>query len=96
MIKVIIKKDIITISGHAGYDIYGKDIVCAAVSSTVITTVNGILSIDKNAIKVTEGDKVTIEVINHTEVVDKLLDNMISLLTELKNDYKDNIDIRRC
>ena len=70
MIKVIIKKDIITISGHAGYDIYGKDIVCA--------------------------DKVTIEVINHTEVVDKLLDNMISLLTELKNDYKDNIDIRRC
>ena len=50
----------------------------------------------ENAIKVTEGDKVTIEVINHTEVVDKLLDNMISLLTELKNDYKDNIDIRRC
>lgn len=96
MIKVIIKDDVITISGHANYDIYGKDIVCAAVSATVITTVNGILSIDENAIEVTEKDKVEIKIIKNTLVVNKLLNNMINLLTELQKDYKDNIDIRRC
>lgn len=96
MIKVEIKKDVITISGHAMYDDFGKDIVCAAVSSTVITTVNGILSIDKDAIKVNEKSGVKINILKHTEVVDKLIDNMINLLTELSKDYKDNIDIRRC
>ena len=96
MIKVIIKEDVITISGHANYDEYGKDIVCSAVSSTVRTTVNGILSIDNSAIEVTEGEKVEIKILKHSNVVDKLISNMINLLTELQNDYKDNIDIRRC
>ena len=96
MIKVIVKEDVITISGHANYDEYGKDIVCSAVSATVITTVNGILSIDNSAIKVTEGKKVEIKILKHSNVVDKLISNMINLLTELQNDYKDNIDIRRC
>ena len=45
MIKVKLIKDSnkvkeITIKGHALYDDFGKDIVCAAVSSTVITSVN--------------------------------------------------------
>ncbi len=31
-----------TCSGHAGYDEYGKDIVCAALSMLVINTVNAI------------------------------------------------------
>jgi len=93
MIKVVIKKDNIKITGHALYDDYGKDIVCAAVSSTVITTVNAILSIDKDAIKVDEKDGVLIEILKHSNVVDKLIDNMINLLNELKNDYKDNIDM---
>ena len=96
MIKVNIKKDLITISGHANYDEYGKDIVCAAVSSTVITTINGILSIDDSAIMVESDETVTIKILKHSDVVDKLLNNMINLLTELKSDYKDNIDIRRC
>ena len=96
MIKVIVKEDVITISGHANYDEYGKDIVCSAVSATVITTVNGILSIDNSAIEVTEGEKVEIKILKHSNVVDKLISNMINLLTELQNEYKDNIDIRRC
>ena len=96
MIKVIVKEDVITISGHANYDEYGKDIVCAAVSSTVITTVNGILSIDNSAIEVSESENVEIKILKHSNVVDKLISNMINLLTELQNDYKDNIDIRRC
>ena len=96
MIKVLIKDKSITISGHANYDEYGKDIVCAAVSATVITTVNGILSIDENAIEVNEKNKVEIKILKNNETVNKLINNMINLLTELQKDYKDNIDIRRC
>ena len=96
MIKVLIKDKSITISGHANYDDYGKDIVCAAVSATVITTVNGILSIDSNAIEVTENKKIEIKILKDNEIVNKLINNMINLLTELQKDYKDNIDIRRC
>ena len=58
MIKISIKyeenkiKEVL-IKGHALYDDYGKDIVCAAVSSIVITTVNAILSINKDSITLT-------------------------------------------
>ena len=40
----------VTILGHALYDDYGKDIVCAAASSIVTTTVNGILALDKGSL----------------------------------------------
>ena len=83
------------VTGHAGYDEYGKDIVCSAVSSTVITTINAILSIDKNSIEVNDNNPLTIKILKHSEVVDKLIKNMINLLTELQEEYKDNIDIRR-
>lgn len=32
-------------SGHAGYDAYGRDIVCAAVSGILLTTLDGIQTI---------------------------------------------------
>ena len=55
MIKVNIKTvndkiESIKISGHAMYDVHGKDIVCSAVSSITITTVNAILKLDSKAI----------------------------------------------
>lgn len=96
MIKIQICDNKITITGHANFDDYGKDIVCAAVSATVITTVNGILSIDDKALSVEEGKTLTIEILKNDETTNKLINNMINLLEELKNDYKDNIDIRRC
>ena len=95
MIKVLIKENCIEIKGHALYDKYGKDIVCAAVSATVITTVNAILSIDSSSINVVEKNGVKIDILKHTIVIDKLINNMINLLIELEKDYKNNIDIRR-
>ena len=55
MIKVkVIEKDNqitnINIIGHAGYSVSGKDIVCAAVSSIVITTINALLKLDKDSV----------------------------------------------
>ena len=54
----------ISILGHTMYDEYGKDIVCASVSTLVISTVNNILSINSNTIKVEQSDsKIIIEYI---------------------------------
>lgn len=93
MIKVILKKDSIKISGHAYYDDIGKDIVCAAVSSSVLTTVNAIMSINPKSINVEEGNDLVINIIKRDNIVEILLNNMINMLEELEKDYKDNIKI---
>lgn len=97
MIKVDLSKDkIITVSGHSGYEERGKDIVCASVSSIVITTINGIIEIDNDAIDYSDLDnKIVIRIIKDDEIVNKLIKNMILLLESLEKDYKDYIKIIR-
>ena len=95
MIKINICKDEITIKGHSGYSEAGTDIVCASVSSILITTVNALISIDEDCIIYKESDGyLNIKIKKHDEVIDKLIDNMINLLKELQNQYKKNIEIR--
>ena len=95
MIKINISKDEITIKGHSGYGIEGTDIVCASVSSISITTVNALLSIDEDCIDYKENDGyLNIKIKKHNEIIDKLIDNMINLLSELEKDYKKYIEIR--
>lgn len=94
MIKVIKKNEEIEISGHANYDEFGKDIVCASVSSIVMTTVNSILSIDDSSINyVDDGDKIIIKKLNDNDIVDKLLNTMILILKDLEKQYKKNIKV---
>ena len=59
MIKVrIVKNNDINYSihcnGHAKFDGYGKDIVCASFSTMIITTINAILEFDENTISYTD------------------------------------------
>lgn len=96
MIKISIKEKQIIIKGHANYDELGKDIVCASVSSMVITTVNAILRIDSDAIKYSDDNGVTIDIIKDDEITNKLINNMIDLLEELEKQYPKYIEIRRC
>ena len=94
MIKCIISKNTIKISGHANYDVYGKDIVCASVSSIITTTVNIIMNIDDSAIKYQDDGKViTIEKLNNNDLIQTILDTMISMLKDLENQYNKNIKI---
>ena len=83
----------IKITGHAGYDDYGKDIVCAAVSATVITTINGILALSKTIEYIENKDEVIINVIKKDDITNKLLNNMLLMLSELEKDYPKNIKI---
>ena len=82
MIKVNVNKkdnqiDSIVLSGHAMYDDYGKDIVCASVSSIVITTVNAIIRINNDAIEYRQDDDLVITIKLHDKVTDLLIENML-------------------
>ena len=95
MIKIDINKDEVTIKGHSGYSESGSDIVCASVSSICITTVNALLSIDEDCVSYTEKEGyLNIKINKHSEVIDKLIINMVNLLKELEIQYKKYIEIR--
>ncbi|MDE6284440.1 MAG: ribosomal-processing cysteine protease Prp [Bacilli bacterium] len=94
MIKIIVNDRKIKISGHAEYADYGKDIVCASVSSIVYTTVNGILNIDESAIEFTDTkNEMTIKIPKETEIIKKLIQSMLDLLADLEKQYPKNIKI---
>lgn len=85
----------VKVLGHAMYDDYGKDIVCSAASSIVITTINGILALDKGSlgyIVSTKGMDITIKTEDKTTQV--LIRNMINLLKELEVNYPNNIQVK--
>ena len=100
MIRVKVESDKkhitkISILGHADYDDYGKDIVCSSVSSIVTTTVNGIIEINKEYLNVEEvKDGMIITIINNDKICDKLINNMLSLLSELEESYPENIKVK--
>ena len=97
-IKVDYKENFISsfkVSGHANYDEYGKDIVCSSVSSIVITSINLALKLKDNAVSVKQSSGlIDAKVLVFDDVINKVFVNMIDMLQELENDYKDNIKIR--
>ena len=99
MIKVNIKRENkkvyeIVIKGHADYDTLGKDIVCAAVSTMAITTINGILSLEDSLDYEDNSGLLEIRTKEITDINQKLLESMIIMLEELKSQYPKNIEIR--
>ena len=94
MIKINIQDDSIVINGHAMFDDYGKDIVCASVSSIAITTINAIIEFDNTSIDVSQNDGyLKIDILKHNKNVDILISNMIKLFEELEKKYPNNIKI---
>ena len=85
----------IEIIGHADYDEYGKDIVCSSVSSIVTTTVNGISDINPNYLTIEEvKDCIIITILETDTICDKLILNMLNLLSQLSDSYPENIKIK--
>lgn len=90
--KEVIKK--ICLKGHANYDIYGKDIVCASVSTLVITSINNIIALDNKSIKYDINfDSTYIELLKNSTVANSIINNMINSLIELENNYPKNIKV---
>ena len=95
MIKIKFDKDKISIKGHSGYDVIGKDIVCASVSSIVITSINAIIRVDKKAISYKQDEGfIEINILKHSDIVDLLICNMTELLKELQLKYTKYIKIQ--
>lgn len=94
-IKVDYNNDFIKsfkVTGHAGYDTYGKDIVCASVSSIVITSINLVISLDDKALKLKEDEGlIDVKVLKEDEIINKVFNNMINMLKELQENYNKNI-----
>ena len=94
MIKVRIKKenDIIEsihCKGHAMYDDYGKDIVCAAVSVTILNCFNSIEEFTDDFVSSSTENGIT-----HLELKDNissdtelLINSMILGLNQIKSNY---------
>ncbi len=100
MIRIVIenkeKPESIVVEGHAGYGVSGTDIVCASVSSILITTINAMLRVDENSIRYVQKEAyVKLEIITHSTMIDLLMENMISLLEELEQDYKKYVKINK-
>ena len=94
MIVVTASSNRITATGHARYAQQGKDIVCAAVSSIVTTTINNVIALEDDTIKYdTKEGNVCITVLRNSKVTDKLLNVLIDMLKELAIDYPQNIKI---
>ena len=94
MIKIEVTNNHISFLGHANYNDYGKDIVCAAVSATLITTIEAISKFDIDAISIKENtDKVELIQNKHDNITDNLIINMLDLLKELEKKYPKNIKI---
>lgn len=98
MIKVHINKNKIIMTGHAEYA-DKNDIVCAAASSIVITSINACLKLDNNSLVYKEDyqnkelSRLTIDIISDNNNVLLIIENMIQMLEELALTYKKNIKI---
>lgn len=90
MIKINKEGNTIILKGHSEYEVIGKDIVCSAVSTLVISTINAIKKIGGNIDYEYIEDSLTVEY-KSDDVTDKLIENMIDMLKELKEQYPENI-----
>ena len=93
-VNIIKNNDIIksmTFIGHAMYDDYGKDIVCAAVSASLLTTVNAIVEFDQDAIEYREEENVILLNKKQDDITNTLLKNLSLMLSDLERQYPKNI-----
>ena len=99
MVKVTIKREkdkikSILVSGHAEYDVEGKDIVCAGVSSLVYAAINSFDSIEEQRISIDDGMlKLNLrgkKVSDHDQIVLKVMLNGFSMIA---GQYKKNVKI---
>ena len=85
--------------GHAGYDKYGKDILCAAVTAICATTITGLTDILQLPLdfKVEEGD-IELDLSTHSymgEDVQLLLETALLGIKQLtlNDDYADYLEV---
>lgn len=94
MIAVSVRKDKITVSGHAGYAEAGKDIVCAGVTALTMSLVKSIndLTDDKIEYEISPG-RVDIHCGNLSEAGKLLVDSFFIGICLIAEEYPDNVRV---
>ncbi len=99
MVEVnVTKKDnklvCVHISGHANADKYGKDLVCAGVSSIAIGLANAIDQLTNDNCKIdVEENIVSIIVLKNSETIQTILQTGIIQLKTIEEEFPNNIKI---
>lgn len=94
MIAVSVRKDKITVSGHAGYAAAGKDIVCAGVTALTMSLVKSLndLTEDKIEYEISPG-MVDIYYGNLSEAGKLLVDSFFIGICLIAEEYPDNVRV---
>ena len=83
----------LTVSGHANYAKYGKDIVCAGVSAIVTGGINALESEIKNVEIINKENELGVKVINNNEKIQIILNTMLVQLQTIESSYEKYIKI---
>lgn len=84
-----------SLSGHSGYARCGEDIVCAAVSSAAMLTVNTVTDFfGAEAEAGAEENKLYLNLIKSSEVSEKLIESFYTHLKILSEQYKGTIKLK--
>ncbi|GAA0264092.1 ribosomal-processing cysteine protease Prp [Faecalicatena contorta] len=94
MIAISVRKDGITVIGHAGYAPVGQDIVCAGVSALTQTLIKSIedLTSDKIKYKISPGG-VDIEYGNLSEKAKTLVDSFFVGILMIADEFPDYVRV---
>ena len=85
----------LTVSGHANYDKYGKDIVCAGVSAVVTGGINALENQVENIEIISKENELGVKVINSNEYIQIVLKTILIQLETIEVSYKKYIKITR-
>lgn len=86
----------VVISGHSGYDISSRDIVCSSISTALYVSL-GILERTHQKYIFTSDEAIPMMKITITEVTsmtDDIIGNMLDILTSIENDYAQYLKIK--
>lgn len=82
------------IKGHAGYALFGEDIVCASVSSSVMMTANTVTEIFKVKADISVDDnEIRCGLLEDSEDASKVIEGLKLHLQLLSEDYPDTIKV---
>jgi uncharacterized protein YsxB (DUF464 family) len=96
-IKVLKKDEIIksvTTKGHANYDEYGKDIVCAGVSAVMVGSLNAIIEMTGITPKYSMKDGYLSMEVAADELTQQIVKVMLIQLKSIQESYPKNVHIK--
>lgn len=94
MIKVEVRKNVLSVTGHADYAEKGKDIVCAAVTALSQTLIKSIedLTDDKIKYEIEQGSMI-VEYEDLSEQGKLLIDSFFIGICQISEEFPENVKI---